>query len=316
MKILITGAAGNLGAMLARHLLAESDHVLRLMVHKTPPADDLVRPGRTHVHRCDLADPQTLVEACAGTDVVVHFAGVLFAPGAKKFLPTTNVEYVRNLMEVAGRAGVKRFIIVSFPHVEGPTSASDPCTDRQDRDPISVHARTRLEAERLVFRKAREFGMRAISLRAGMIYGRDVLMIAFARKLAGMRLLAVWRDPTPVHLISIDDFNACCQAAIEEERAGGFYPLGDDDPTTLQEFMDACCVRWGVGRPWRVPVWSVYSAAWVCESFARIFGTRTPFHVDFIRIGRVPYYCDTRRMREELRPRMKYPSWRAGLEIV
>jgi nucleoside-diphosphate-sugar epimerase len=285
------------------------------MEHRTPVAADL-RGGRATVFRCDLADPRTLTAACAGADAVVHFAGVLFAPRPEAFLPVTNFLYARHLVDAAAAAGVKRFILVSFPHVEGPTSRESPCTDRQDRVPVSVHARTRLEAERYLFRRGREAGMRAISLRPGMIYGRDVLMIAFARRLASRRLLAVWREPTPVHLLSIDDFNACGRAAVEEGPAEGTYPLGDDDPTTLQEFLDACCSRWGLPRPWRVPLWSVYAAAWGCERAAQILGTRTPFTTDFIRIGRVPYFCDTRRMKAHLLPRLKHPSWREGLGIL
>jgi nucleoside-diphosphate-sugar epimerase len=315
MRILITGAAGNLGGMLARHLLVKTAHSLHLMEHRTPVAADL-RCGRSRVSRCDLADPGTLPEACAGADAVVHFAGVLFAPRPEAFLPTTNFLYARHLVDAAVEAGVKRFILVSFPHVEGPTSREAPCTDRQDRIPVSIHACTRLEAEKYLFQRGRETGMRAISLRPGMIYGRDVLMIAFARKLAARRLLAVWREPTPIHVLSIDDFNACGRAAIESAGADGIYPLGDDDPTTLQEFLDACCDRWRLPRPRRVPLWSVHAAAWGCERLADILGTRTPFTTDFIRIGRVPYFCDTRRMKAHLLPEPRHPYWRKGLEIL
>ncbi len=315
MRILVTGAAGNLGGMLARYLLRNTDHSLDLMEHRTPVAEDLLC-GRTRICRCDLADPRTLPDACSEADAVIHFPGVLFAPRPETFLPMTNVLYVRHLVDAAAAAGVERFVLVSFPHVEGPSSREAPCTDRQDREPPSVHARTRLEAERHLFGKAQGTGMRAISLRPGMIYGRDVLMVTFARWLARRRLLGIWREPTPVHVLSIDDFNACCRAAVEKDGIGGVYPLGDDAPTTLQEFLDACCRRWGLPRPWRVPPWSVYAVAWGCEGIAGVLGTRTPFTVDFIRIGRVPYCCDTRRMKTQLLPELKYPSFREGLAIL
>ena len=253
-RLLVTGAAGNLGSMLARYLLMRNEHVLNLMVHRKPVGDDLLAGSRTKVYRCDLAEPSSLAEACSATDVIVHFAGVLFAPGPEKFLPITNTLYTKHLVDTAIREGVKRFVLISFPHVEGPTSIHDPCRDRQDREPISVHAKTRLAAEQYLMERARGSGMRAISLRPGMIYGRDVLMIAFAKKLAQKRLLGVWRRPTPIHLISIDDFNASCQAAIERPEAQGIYPLGDDSPTTLQEFLDLACGHWGLRKPWRVPV--------------------------------------------------------------
>lgn len=316
MRVLITGAAGNLGSQLARYLLAESNHFLNLMVHHKSVADNLAQSGRTSIYKCDLANPHTLSAVCSVTDVIVHFAGVLFAPRPEKFLPITNFLYTRHLVDAAINGGVERVILISFPQVEGPTSADDPCRDRQDHKPVSVHAKTRLAAEKYLMEKSGESGMRAIALRPGMIYGRDVLMLAFGKKLAQKKLLAVWRKPTPIHLLSIDDFNACCQAAIEKPNPQGIYALGDDHPTTLQDFLDATCRHWGVGKPWRVPIWSVYAVAWVCEILARIFRTPTPFTVDFIRIGRIPYYCDTRRMKAELLPRLKYPSWKDGIAIL
>lgn len=311
MNILITGAAGNLGGFLARHLLSQTGHELRLMVHKKPLAPDLLGP-RSRACPCDLADAASAAEACRGVDVVVHFAGVLFSPHPERFLPITNVEYTRHLVDGALAAGVKKFILVSFPHVEGPTSAGAPCTDRLDGSPVSAHAQTRLAAERYLFEASRGKAMKGVSLRAGMVYGRDVLMVAFAKRLAGWGLLGVWRSPTPIHVISLWDFNECCRAAVEKE-VSGIFPLGDDAPTTLQEFLDGCCEHWGMKRPWRVPVWGVYAAAWCCEVVAGMLGCGTPFTVDFIRIGRVAYCCDTRRMKAELGVRVKYTSWREGL---
>ena len=43
-SVLITGAAGNLGSLLARHLLT-SGACLRLMYHRTPLAADLANAG-------------------------------------------------------------------------------------------------------------------------------------------------------------------------------------------------------------------------------------------------------------------------------
>lgn len=304
-----------MGTHLARSLLG-SGHTLNLMTHRTPLASDLARHPDVRAFACDLADPATLLEACRSSDVVVHFAGVLFAPHPERFLPVTNTQYAKNLIDVARASGVKKFILASFPHVEGPTSPENLCTDRLDRLPVSVHARTRLEEERYLFADGGSSGMRGISLRLGMAYGREILMVAFARKLARLRLLGVWSDPTPYHLMAIDDFNAACRAAIESETASGIYPLGDDAPTTLQDFLDTCCDAWSVPRPWRVPVWSVYAVAWACETIASILGTKTPFTRDFIRIGRVSFCCDTRRMKAELLPRLKYPTLADGARIL
>jgi nucleoside-diphosphate-sugar epimerase len=147
--VLITGAAGNLGGRLARHLVP-SGLGLRLMYHRTPLAADLVATDGVQAVRADLADPATLAPAVQGAGVVVHFAGRLFAPRPERFLPETNTRWFANLLTAAIAARVGRVILISFPHVEGPTSVEHPATGRLDGRPISEHARTRLEEERLL----------------------------------------------------------------------------------------------------------------------------------------------------------------------
>src|SRR5438045_2386596 len=123
--ILITGAAGNLGGLLSRHL-APAGHELRLMYHRTPLAEDVARLANVRPIRADLADPTTLPPAVDGADVIVHFAGRLFAPRPERFLPETNTRWFSNLVTAALQARVDRIILISFPHVEGPTSVEQP----------------------------------------------------------------------------------------------------------------------------------------------------------------------------------------------
>ncbi len=298
MQILITGAAGNLGSFLTRHLTGGT-HQLRLLVHHRPAPS----VANAEAVRADLGNAQTLSGVCDGIDCIVHFAGVLFAPRPEKFLPTTNVRYVENLVTAASAAGVRRFILISFPHVEGETTPECRATDRLDGTPGSFHARTRLEAERCVLARMPE----PVILRAGMIYGRGVLMIDAARWLAERRLLAVWRQPTWIHLLSLPDFLDATTAAIENPATRGVYNLGDDKPVTLQEFLDAACAYWGCTRPWRAPRWMFPCAGAACEAFAALFGTRAPLTRDFIRIGMASYAMDPTRMKTDLLPQLKYP---------
>ncbi len=194
LTILITGAAGNLGSLLARHLLP-SGHELRLMYHRTPLPVDLLAASNVRAVKADLADPSTLPAAVDGAGVVVHFAGRLFAPRPETFLPETNTRWFSNLVTAAIAAKAQRIILMSFPQVEGPTSFEQPATGRLDREPISVHARTRLDEERLLFERTKQSATTPVVLRLGMIYGRGILMVDAARWLARRRLLCVWREP-------------------------------------------------------------------------------------------------------------------------
>lgn len=315
MNVLITGAAGNLGSLLARHLLAGPHH-LRLLIHRRPLPPDLAAAPNVSVVRADLANPASLTASCRGADCIVHFAGLLFAPRPERFLPETNLGYVRHLTAAALEAGVRKFILISFPHVEGESTPEAPARGRPDGRPASVHARTRLAAEQHLFRACAGTSMVPVVLRAGMIYGRGVLMIEAARWLLRRRLLGVWRTPTWIHLLALPDFLAAVFAAIDGEHISGIYNVGDDQPLTLQEFLGTVAGHWGYRRPWRAPAWSFYAAAAICEVVATLLRTPSPLTRDFIRIGMASYVMDTTRMKRELLPALAYPRLREGLALL
>jgi nucleoside-diphosphate-sugar epimerase len=311
-SILITGAAGNLGSLLARHLVP-AGHDLRLMYHRKPVAEDIASAANVRPVKADLGDPATLHDAVTGADVVVHFAGRLFAPRAERFLTETNTAWFANLLTAALEAQVGRVILISFPHVEGPTSVEQPATGRLDRQPISVHARTRLEEERLLIARTESTGTSPVVLRLGLVYGRGILMVEAARWLARRGLVCVWREPTLFQLLSTADYLRAVEAAIFKPGVRGIYHVGDEQPVTLQQFLDAACRTWGYRRPVRVPFWTIYASACLCECFATIARTPSPLTRDFVRLGRVPHWGDTGRARRELIPELLYPTLESGL---
>jgi nucleoside-diphosphate-sugar epimerase len=312
--VLITGAAGNMGTLLSRHLAGRLPR-LRLMYHRTSLAADVMRADGVEAVQADLGDPRTISAAVEGVDVIVHFAGVLFAPRPERFLPITNVQWFEHLVEAALRAGVGKIILASFPQVEGPTSFDQPATGRVDRDPISIHARTRLEAERLLLSRTAHTETVPVVLRFGVVYGRDVLLVEAARRLARRGLLGVWREPTILQLIAAPDYLQATEAAIRNPSAAGIYHVGDEQPITIQEFLDGLCAEWGYRRPWRVPMWSVHVGAAACELFALAAGTKAPLTRDIVALGRVSHWGDAGRTRRELLPELICPSFSAGRRL-
>jgi nucleoside-diphosphate-sugar epimerase len=310
-NILITGAAGNLGSLLTRFILEkEKDLNLILMQHQTKVSKDISENPSVHVKDADLSRPATLHECLEGVDVVVHFAGVLFKANPEKFLPETNTQYFKNLVDASKKKKIKRVILISFPHVEGPTSRQKPASGRLDGNPVSVHARTRLEEERYLFKEIET----PVSLRVGIVYGKGILMIDAAEWFAKRHLLGVWKEPTEIHLISKTDFCRAVVAAVKNENATGIYHIGDEGNDTLQSFLDLSCDTWGCKRPWRMPLWLIYSAAAGFELVSKVLGTKSPLTRDFIDIGRVSYFGDTSRFRRELLPDLKFRNIVEGIE--
>jgi len=315
MRVMIAGAAGNLGSLLARHLLQHPRH-LRLLIHNSPLPADIASAPAAEVCGADLSRPDHLDDLCRGVDCIVHLAGVLFAPHPERFLPTTNIAFVRNLAQAATKSNVGRFILASFPHVEGETTPDRPATDRLDASSQVIHFQTRLAAEKCLLAECAGSSTQPVILRAGVVYGRGVKLTEGARWLLRKRLLAVWSRPTWVHLIALPDFLNAVTAAIEKPSISGIYNLCDDHPLTLQEFLDTFADHLGYRRPWRLPVWVFRLAAATCETLASLAGTRAPLTRDILRAGMTSSVADNTRMKRELIPALLYPSLREGITLI
>lgn len=313
LTVLITGAAGNLGGLLAGYLKTEKIN-LNLLIHNKNVNEELRNLNNIRIFKADLAKKDTLGEALNNTDMIVHFAGVLFKNNPERFLPVTNIVYFRNLVEKAIEHNVKRIILISFPHVEGKTTPENPAADRLDGKPDSVHAQTRLEEEKLLFTESKKHGFEAVSLRVGMVYGKGILMIDAALWFAKHYLLGIWKEPTHIHLISTIDFLESTKNAVIKKGINGIYNIGDEGKQTLQEFFDDITSYCGYKKPWRMPLWLIMLAARMFEFFSMLFGTRSPLTRDFVKIGMVSYYGDTTRMRKELLPELTYKTYKEGIK--
>lgn len=314
-KVLITGAAGNLGGLLAGYLNDPEFH-LNLMIHKKDIDGSLQNRNNITIYKADLAQKETLSIALQNVDTIVHFAGILFKHNPEKFLPVTNTIYFKNLLEKATENNVKRIILISFPHVEGETTPENPATGKLDGKPESVHASTRLEEEKLLFDLQKKMKFEAVSLRLGMVYGRGILMIDAARWFAKYHILGIWRKPTWIHLISTPDYLEATKQAIIKENINGIFHIGDEGIQTLQQFLDAATTEWGYRKPVRMNVKIIFFVARIFEIFSYLFKTKSPLTRDFIKIGMVSYYGDTHRMRNELLKELKYKNYKEGIRTL
>lgn len=113
--ILVAGATGVLGSEVARRLLARGEKV-RAMVRATsnPETVDRLRKAGAEIVVGDLKDPASLGPACAG--VVGVITGVTAITTAKEgdSFDATDGEGNKALISAARKAGVKKFVLVSF----------------------------------------------------------------------------------------------------------------------------------------------------------------------------------------------------------
>ena len=169
--ILITGAAGNLGAKLRRHL--EGRHDLRLL--------DLHPNGDPTIHAADLSRwDETWIRLFEGVNAVVHLAADPVATRSWPELIAPNVDATINAYEAAARSGVRRFVYASSNHVMGgykdevgpitPEMPPRPGThyiSGGERRDSSAYAATKLFGERLGRCYAESRGLSVVAVRIG-----------------------------------------------------------------------------------------------------------------------------------------------------
>lgn len=113
LRVLVTGAAGAIGAYFAHHAAKRYD--LRLMVRSgSAPDDELAKHGE--VVYGDLQDLVALHRACQGIDSVLHLAGVADPSAVWREVLNDNIVGTYNLFIAAKAAGCRRVVYASSIH--------------------------------------------------------------------------------------------------------------------------------------------------------------------------------------------------------
>jgi uncharacterized protein YbjT (DUF2867 family) len=112
-RVLVAGATGYLGRFVARELTSRG-HVVRALCRSPQKLDDL-RDELDEIVQGEVTQPETLTHVCDDIDVVFSSVGITRQKGPLTF---KDVDYQgnKNLLQVARRAGVKKFIYVSALH--------------------------------------------------------------------------------------------------------------------------------------------------------------------------------------------------------
>jgi dihydroflavonol-4-reductase len=113
--ILITGATGHIGNVLSRVLCARGEQVRILAL----PDDDCASIADLDVECVvgNVLDPDSLIRAMSGVDLVYHLAGIIsIMPDRAALMRQVNVEGAHNVAQAARHAGVRRLVHVSSIH--------------------------------------------------------------------------------------------------------------------------------------------------------------------------------------------------------
>jgi nucleoside-diphosphate-sugar epimerase len=128
MRVLLTGALGNIGGHTVHALLEEGHDVVAFDLESPKARKAAARlDGRVHVRWGDVTDPASVRAALDGVDAVVHLAAIVNPERAPELARRVNVDATRSLIaQMEASPTARRLVFASSQGVFG---------DVQDREP-------------------------------------------------------------------------------------------------------------------------------------------------------------------------------------
>jgi uronate dehydrogenase len=187
-RILVTGAAGNLGRLM-RPRMRWPGRVLRLL-DVVPPAP--AEPGEAvELVVGSVTEPAVMADACADVDAVIHLGGHSRETPWVDAL-TVNIDGTHTVLDAARRAGVPRMILASSNHVVGFREVAEAAADAalpadSTPRPDTYYGVSKAAIEALGSLYHSRFGMDVIAIRIGSCFETPLPL--------GPRGLMTWLSP-------------------------------------------------------------------------------------------------------------------------
>lgn len=237
MRIVITGASGNLGSALLRNLAGSGHEIIGLS--RRPPAGSVGVRWQT----ADLSDPagrDRLVDTFTGADAVVHLAWKLQPGWDEATQRLTNVIGADQVLTAAATAQVPHLVVVSSvgAYSAGPKDREVGEDWPTEGVPSSTYAQHKAAVERLLDRFGRDHPDTTLSrIRPGLVFqGSAAGEIArlFLGPLVPTALVRRVRPPiVPIpdqlifQAVHADDVARAIVLVLDQRAAGAFNVAAD-----------------------------------------------------------------------------------------
>jgi dihydroflavonol-4-reductase len=320
MRIFLTGATGFVGHHVAR-ALADKGAGLRMLVRKTSTLANLEGiSGETHVG--DLANPESIRNALAGFDAIVHVAADyrlwIPDPGA---MYRANVDGTRELLRMAREAGVKRFVYtssVATMHFREDGLVINEDTPVSIDDMVGHYKRSKFLAEQEAIAAAQS-GQKVIILNPTTPIGANDAKPTptgriFVDFLNGK--FPAYMD-TGLNLVDVSEVARTHVTALNTGKPGRRYILGGEN-LTLKQILDKMSAITGIPSPTvKIPFFVAATYAFFEEWITgRIRGREPRATLEEVRMGRKKMFASSARAQQELGFRILpvYPAMRTAIE--
>jgi len=213
----------------------------------------------------DLLNQQSLLEACAGVDIILHLAGVAHVSRSTQ-AGDTNVVGSENLLKAALQKKVRRIIFLS---------SSLAIAAEADSGDITAYGKGKRESELQLLEAADNGLIEVLILRPVNVYG-----IGMKGNIASM-ISMIHRGRLPrlpglsskISLLGAQDLASAILLAANSDQTSRIFTVtdGQDYPITAVEEAIYRCLGKRLPR-WRTPAVILYAAAVLSGAIAKLSG--------------------------------------------
>lgn len=267
MRVLVTGAAGFIGAALSERLLARGHAVVGFDDFNAyyDPALKEARAARLAPHpafrmvRGDLADDAALGAVFDGPrpfDAVVNLAaqaGVRYSLENPAAYVRSNLVGFANVLERCRRHGLPRLVYASSSSVYGGNRKMPFSEDDRVDAPVSLYAATKKSDELMAHVYSHLFGLQTVGLRFFTVYGPwgrpDMAPWLFSdAMLAGRPIKVFNHGKMKRDFTFVDDIVTGVVACVESDALGPeeLFNIGNNTPVELMHFIEVLAGALGV----------------------------------------------------------------------
>lgn len=177
-KVLVTGGLGYIGSVIVQKLIERSDIELVRVIDnrqvKTLPFSEI---SKCEFVTGDIRSDTDLNKSLKDVDTVFHLAAVVGDSACDKAPEKAfeiNVNCTKKLVNVALKNDVNKVILSSTCSVYGFQNGDEFATEDSIPKPVSLYAKTKLDAEHLLLNVHRKTGLDISILRLGTVYGASL----------------------------------------------------------------------------------------------------------------------------------------------
>jgi len=233
---LVTGAAGHIGNVLVRELLASGVAVRALVL----PGEDLQSLQGLAIEKVEgnILDLPSLLHAMQGIENVYHLAGVIsILPGRDELVRKVNIQGTHNVLQAARQVGVRRVLYTSSIHAlsRDCSGVIDEKVPFDANNPAGEYDRSKAEASLAVLQAVRS-GLDAVIVCPTGVIGphdyRDSEMGGLLRDL--MKRKVHWLVEGGYDFVDVRDVANGMLKAMHKGRKGEVYILSGEQINVRQ----------------------------------------------------------------------------------